>query len=119
MSDLTLRLYTLARLERARRAASPASRAAVASSRPQSATVYPSRRGGGPVPASPTPISLTDDQLKRLTIVVGPLHPVEREPFLRALAILMGGHGEIGDGEFYRVLRELKRQHVNPPGDRT
>src|SRR5262245_15670144 len=119
MSDLTLRLYTLARLERARRAASPASRAAVASSRPQSATVYPSHGEGRLVSASPTPISLTDDQLNRLMIVVGPLHPVEREPFLRALAILMSGRGEIGDGEFYRVLRELQRQHVNPPDDRT
>jgi hypothetical protein len=55
------------------------------------------------------PLGLTDEQFALLTDTVAQLHPLDREPFLRAMANLFAGRREIGEGEFARGLRELLR----------
>jgi hypothetical protein len=40
---------------------------------------------------------------------------LERDAFLAALLQQFAGRTEIGDGELFRTLRELQRQHFRPP----
>ena len=63
----------------------------------------------------PGPISLSDQQLEAVFAATRPLQPPEREAFLTALAVLYAGRSEIGDGELFRSIRELQREHFKPP----
>jgi hypothetical protein len=54
----------------------------------------------------PEPISLSDDQLVAVMRACAPLQPIDRDPFLRALAHRLRGQ-EIGDGRLYRAIKEL------------
>ena len=56
-----------------------------------------------------TPLALTDQQFTRLMDAAAQLHPLDREPFLNAVANLFAGRREIGDGEFTRGLGEMLR----------
>jgi hypothetical protein len=56
-----------------------------------------------------TPLALTDQQLTALMDMAAQLHPLDREPFLYAVANLFAGRNDIGAGEFARGLRELLR----------
>jgi hypothetical protein len=55
------------------------------------------------------PLGLTDTQFTQLINAADQLHPVDRDPFLRAVAHRFDGCSEVGDGEFGRGLRELLR----------
>jgi hypothetical protein len=72
------------------------------------------------MPQPTTPISLSDDQLAAVMRACAPLMPVDRDPFLRALAHRLRGQ-EIGDGTVGRAIRELlhggffKPPKVDPP----
>jgi hypothetical protein len=63
----------------------------------------------------PGPISLSDQQLDAVFRAAEPLQPYERCAFLAALARLHSGRSEIGDGEFFRSIRDLQREHFKPP----
>ena len=54
-----------------------------------------------------TPLALTDQQFTTLMNAAAQLHPLDREPFVNAVANLFAGRREIGEGEFARGLREL------------
>jgi hypothetical protein len=44
-----------------------------------------------------------------------PLERYQREAFMTALALLLQGRKEIGDGELFRILRDLQREHFDFP----
>jgi hypothetical protein len=55
------------------------------------------------------PLGLSDEQFALLTNTAAQLHPLDRGPFLQAVANLFAGRSEIGEGEFARGVRELLR----------
>jgi hypothetical protein len=62
------------------------------------------------------PLGLTDSQFTMLINSADQLHPVDRDPFLRAVAHRFSGRSdELGDGEFGRGLRELLRSGFFKP----
>jgi hypothetical protein len=63
------------------------------------------------------PLSLSDQQLTALMTAARPLQPLERSAFLAALAVLLRGRDEVGDGELYRSIKQLQREHFKPPTD--
>ena len=66
--------------------------------------------------ATESPLGLTDQQFTTLMNAAAQLHPMDRDPFLRAVAARFHGRDELGDGEFARGLRELLRScFFKPP----
>ena len=61
------------------------------------------------------PISLSDEQLSAVMRAVEPLQPGERSVVLSKLADHLRAAGEVGDGQLFRLLRELVRQYFRPP----
>jgi hypothetical protein len=61
------------------------------------------------------PISWSDDQLSAVMRASQPLEPYERSAFLSALATLFQGRSEVGDGELFRSIKQLQREHFRPP----
>lgn len=59
-----------------------------------------------------TPLALTDAQLTAVYQAAGPLEPRDRASFLEALAGVLRGRNEIGDGELHQAIRETQRQFV-------
>jgi hypothetical protein len=47
---------------------------------------------------TPRPIALTDAQMTAVLAACAPLQQIDRPAFLEALANLLSGHSEIGDG---------------------
>ena len=66
---------------------------------------------------TPAMIRITDTQALAITHATRPLREHERTAFLAALAKLLAGRNEIGDGKLGRALRDLQRQHFRPPTD--
>ena len=52
---------------------------------------------------------------KRRDGAVEPLQPGERSVVLSKLADHLRAAGEVGDGQLFRLLRELVRQYFRPP----
>jgi hypothetical protein len=67
----------------------------------------------------PKPLGLSDQQFTTLINAAGQLHPLDRDPFLRAMAHRFDGRGEVGNAEFMTGLRELLRQFFRPPAQRS
>jgi hypothetical protein len=63
----------------------------------------------------PRPLALTDEQLSALLRASAPLDRDLREPFLLAVARALQGREPLGDGEVFRVIREVQRQFWHPP----
>jgi hypothetical protein len=61
------------------------------------------------------PLALTDQQYAAVCLACEPLLPADRDAFLRALAQLLGGEAEIGDGTVARAIRSLQREFWRPP----
>ena len=61
------------------------------------------------------PLALTGTQMTAVLNAARPLSPSQRSAFLAALAIQFSGRSEVGDGELGRALRELQREHFDPP----
>jgi hypothetical protein len=69
------------------------------------------------------PLALTDDQLATIQRHAEPLHPADRDAYLRRVAQLLDGI-EPGDGVVSRVARAAAREFFRPPtfesrGDRS
>lgn len=62
-----------------------------------------------------TPLALTDAQVATLMQLSRPLQPAQRRAFVELLIAQLNGHHEIGDGQLFRVCRELQRQLLNQP----
>ena len=56
---------------------------------------------------------LTDRQQSAVLRTANPLERYQREAFMTALSLLLNNRSEIGDGELFRILRELQREHYD------
>ena len=63
----------------------------------------------------PTPISLTDAELEAIMTAAKPLHPVDRDRFLRAVAEAITALPEIGPGSVHRAIVELQKRFFVAP----
>lgn len=61
------------------------------------------------------PLALSDQQYLAVCQACEPLLPADRSAFLVALAQLLGGETEIGDGTVARAIRSLQREFWRPP----
>jgi hypothetical protein len=52
-------------------------------------------------------IFLTDAQHDSIQRAAAALHPADREPFLNALACRLRGETTIGDGNLFRVIKDV------------
>jgi hypothetical protein len=57
------------------------------------------------------PLALSDSQLEHTMRLAQPLHTQSRDAFLRLLAHEFRGRVEIGDGELFRVAREIIKSY--------
>ena len=64
---------------------------------------------------SQKPLALTDDQLAAVLRAASPLLPVDRSPFLEAVAARLSECSELGDGVIGRICAEVQRKFWNPP----
>jgi hypothetical protein len=62
-----------------------------------------------------TPLALTDAQISAIMALSRPLSPDQRSRFLEMLAAKLDGRRELGDGQLYRLCRELQREYFSPP----
>jgi hypothetical protein len=56
---------------------------------------------------------LSDKQQSAILSAVNPLERYQREAFLTALTLLLEGKSELGDGELFRILRDLQKIHFD------
>jgi hypothetical protein len=63
----------------------------------------------------PTIICLSEKQQTAVLNATQPLDPYQREAFMIALVQLLAGRTAVGDGQLYRMIRELQRIHFVPP----
>jgi hypothetical protein len=64
------------------------------------------------------PLALTDAQVTTLMQLSRPLQPMQRQVFVEMIAARLNGQHEIGDGQLFRILRELQRQVLGMPIER-
>ena len=58
------------------------------------------------------PLSLSDDEYAAVMQAAGPIHPMQRDDFLRALAAELERHPATGVGLVHRLCAELQRRYV-------
>jgi hypothetical protein len=63
-------------------------------------------------------LALTDSEIATVMQLARPLLPDQRTAFLELLATKFKGQRELGDGEVYRLCRELQRQYYDAPIER-
>jgi hypothetical protein len=62
------------------------------------------------------PVSLSDDQLGFVMRICEPMLPADRSAFLQALAELLQTEPQpVGDGNLYRLARDLRSRYWRPP----
>jgi hypothetical protein len=61
------------------------------------------------------PLPVSDRQLDAILAATAPLEPLEQSAFIMALAHRLRGEVEIGDGQLFRVTKEILRQVWKPP----
>jgi hypothetical protein len=60
------------------------------------------------------PLSLSDDEFAAVQ-AAAPIHPMQRDAFLRALAAKLERHPVVGPGLVHRLAGELQRRYVIAP----
>jgi hypothetical protein len=55
------------------------------------------------------PLSLNDDEYNAVQAAAAPIHPLQRDAFLKALAVELGRHPVVGPGLVHRVAAELQK----------
>jgi hypothetical protein len=66
-----------------------------------------------PVRSRPNmPLALTDDELSAVQRATAPIHPGQRDAFLKALASELEQHPIVGPGLVHRLAAELQRRFV-------
>jgi hypothetical protein len=58
------------------------------------------------------PLSLSDDEYAAVMQAAAPVHPHQRDAFLRALAVELDRHPVVGPGVVHRCAAELQRTFV-------
>ena len=57
-------------------------------------------------------VRFTDNQLSEIFRLTKPLAPANRDSFLQILAAELGDRSDIGDGELYRLARQVIVDHA-------
>jgi hypothetical protein len=68
-----------------------------------------------PVPKSPSPISLSDQELDAIMRAASPLEVRDRGKFLEEMAHALATRPDIGIGGLHRLIMEVQRKHWSPP----
>jgi hypothetical protein len=56
------------------------------------------------------PLSLSDDEYAAIQAAAAPIHPLQRDAFLKALAQALEGYSVIGPGVVFRCASELQKR---------
>jgi hypothetical protein len=56
------------------------------------------------------PLALTDDEFAAVQAAAAPIHPLQRDAFLRALAVELERYPVVGPGVVHRCAAELQRR---------
>jgi hypothetical protein len=56
------------------------------------------------------PLSLSDDEYAAVQAAAAPIHPLQRDAFLKALAAELEHHPVVGPGVVHRCAAELQRR---------
>jgi len=59
-----------------------------------------------------TPLSLSDDEYSAVQAAAAPIHPHQRDDFLRSLAAELERYPVIGPGLVHRLAADLQRRFV-------
>jgi hypothetical protein len=59
-----------------------------------------------------TPLQLTDVEMDAVLRAAAPVHPSQRDDFLRAMAAELAQHAVIGEGLIHRLAMEWQRRFV-------
>jgi hypothetical protein len=57
----------------------------------------------------PTPLALSDDEYSAVQAAAAPIHPLQRDAFLKALAVELERHPVIGPGLVHRCAADLQK----------
>jgi len=66
-------------------------------------------------PTMSRPIALSDDELSAIINAAKPLHPVQRDLFLRAVAEAITALPMVGPGSIHRAIVELQKRFFVAP----
>jgi hypothetical protein len=58
------------------------------------------------------PLSLSDDEYNAVQAAAAPIHPMQRDAFLKALAAELERHPVVGPGVVFRTAAALQRTFV-------
>jgi hypothetical protein len=58
------------------------------------------------------PLSLSDDEYNAVQAAAAPIHPLQRDAFLKALAVELERHPVVGPGLVHRLAAELQKTFV-------
>jgi hypothetical protein len=58
------------------------------------------------------PLSLSDDEYAAVQAAAAPIHPVQRDAFLKALAVELEQHPVVGPGVVHRCAAALQKAFV-------
>jgi hypothetical protein len=58
----------------------------------------------------PTPMQLSDEEMSAVMAAAAPIHPLQRDDFLRSLAAELAQHHTIGPGLVHRLAADLQRR---------
>jgi len=58
------------------------------------------------------PLALTDDEFAAVQAAAAPIHPSQRDAFLRALAVELERYPAVGPGVVHRCAAELQRRYT-------
>jgi hypothetical protein len=64
---------------------------------------------------TPLPLALNDDELQIIMSAAKPIHPRERDQFLRDVAVELARYPELGSGIVGRVTAKIQREHLHAP----
>ena len=65
--------------------------------------------GAWPRSRTAMPLSLNDDEYNAVQAAAAPIHPLQRDAFLKALAVELERHPVVGPGLVHRVAAELQK----------
>jgi hypothetical protein len=63
-------------------------------------------------------LGFSDEQMAAIESACRPLDRISRVAFVEAVGVYFRGRSDIGNGELYRCLAELQREHLVPPRNR-
>lgn len=66
-----------------------------------------------------SPVALTDAQMTTVMALARPLPPAQRTTFLELIAAKLRHRTVLGDGDLFRLCRDLQRDLFDPPLDLT